>query len=164
MTEQARGVAEGESLTLSLQPLACAAGAGDEHLELRTPSDQWCKGSQEQVEALLRLQPADGDDCNVVRRERERVTRRETPPRVAPEAAGVDAVEDDRDAILARAVSQQLVAHVTRHCDDLRIPGEQPLVQRIVEPSFASGMARPAMSGRQWHRTRALRQHPREDI
>ena len=56
----------------------------------------------QQVEPLLRLEPADRADDEVVGRDAERRRARRLEAPIAPERAVVDAVEHDADAIRPR--------------------------------------------------------------
>ncbi len=79
-------------------------------------------------------------------------------------AVGSIAVEDHRHAFRPRTVAHQLLLDVGRHRDDARVAGEQPLVDRVVEPALPTALAGPSVRRRERHDPRAPSQEQSDQV
>src|SRR5439155_21727012 len=97
---------------LELGPLA--AVAGDEQAQPRPPGAERGAGADEQVESLLRLEPADRSDHDVTRCDAQFLSNRPLTRAIPAKGPRVDPVQDHTDAMRGHPAAQQLRPNLAR--------------------------------------------------
>src|SRR5258708_23377631 len=164
MAQQAACRSELEAGNLCRQRVVKTAGAGDHQRQLGMWMAKCRDGIDEQVEPLLRLQPAYRPDEHRVGRDAQLRADFVAAAGFTPKALWVDTVHYHADSGLAGAVTQELVANFTGHRDHARKSREQPFIRWIVQVSLPPAVTRPAVSRRQWQDADAPSEHPGEQI
>src|SRR5438105_1693546 len=144
--------------------VAKAAVSSDHDTQRREPWSGRGARANEQVEALLRLEPADRTDHDVARIQPERRARAFFARSIAMEGAMVDPVQHDAYLCRRRAATDQLGSNPARYGNRDREPRDNSLVERVVEQPLAPAVAGPSVGGRQRDDAFGARDQQRQQI
>src|SRR5687767_14051869 len=111
-------------------------------------SPQTRENVDENIEALLRLEPSDRSYYECVVRESELLPFNVAAAGLGTERLGIYSVQHDANRVGICAEAHQLIANRIRHRDDAAEACQKPLVERVIAKPFAFAMSRPSVSRR----------------
>src|SRR4029450_11809529 len=145
ITEQPTFGAEIQLPDLAFERAALAPFARDHEASGWMGFLQARKSRNQQIESLLRLQPANGPDYEMLAAVPERGLGRRTVLVDALECLWVNPVEHDTNALRICTVPTELAPNLTGDRNQPRKTSKDALVQRVVQMTLAERVSRPAV-------------------